>query len=227
MSILDSHGPALLPGEDHLTLTRDPYYGMVDLGGPGARPQKPETPRAQAFRLQREVNAGIHALDGDEQNRVEVLTGKRLQQRASPPREELPPGVELEPPTVTSLEPNTTPIGVPSFDIHVKGTNFTEGSVIVFNGFDEPTTFVSETELTTGINMDVWTAPSAPLPVGVRGEDDALSNTMDFTFTAAEGGAQSANQTGKTAHAGTTATPLGGAPQGKPVASPTQAKKAE
>jgi hypothetical protein len=71
--------------------------------------------------------------------------------------------------------------------------------------------------------MDVWNGPSAPLPVLVRNADGEDSNAMDFTFTAAEPGATGASQ-GKTAHAGTTATPMG-----KPVspATPTQAKKAE
>lgn len=92
-------------------------------------------------------------------------------------------GQKTVPPVVNSLVPNSVAIGQPSFDIHVMGTGFTPTSVIVFNGYDEPTTFVSETELTTGINMDVWTAPSAPLPVHVRNADGVLSDPQTFTFT--------------------------------------------
>ena len=85
--------------------------------------------------------------------------------------------------TVTTLTPNSAEIGDPNFTIHVHGTNFTSLSKIIFNGFEEPTTFVSATELTTGVNMSVWTAPSAPLPVAVLSEQGVLSNAMTFTFT--------------------------------------------
>lgn len=84
--------------------------------------------------------------------------------------------------TVTSLTPSSAEIGDPNFTIHVHGTNFTSLSKIIFNGFEEPTTFVSATELTTGVNMSVWAAP-AVLPVGVLSEQGVLSNTMNFTFT--------------------------------------------
>jgi len=87
-------------------------------------------------------------------------------------------------PVVSSLTPATAVIGAANFTLSVKGTGFTPGSKIVFNGFEEPTTFVSATELTTGVNMAVWTAPSAPLPVAVRALDGEMSNAMTFTFTA-------------------------------------------
>ena len=85
------------------------------------------------------------------------------------------------PPVVTSLSPNTAVIGDVTFDVHVLGTGFTEESVIVFNGIDEPTTFVSNTELTTGVNMPLWTAP-ASVPVLVRNAT-VESNPVNFTFT--------------------------------------------
>jgi len=89
-------------------------------------------------------------------------------------------------PVVTSLTPATAVVGAPNFTLSVKGTGFVPGSRIVFNGFEEPTTYVSATELTTGVNMAVWTAPSAPLPVAVRALDGEMSNAMNFTFTATE-----------------------------------------
>lgn len=88
------------------------------------------------------------------------------------------------PPAVMALEPDTAVIGTPSFTLRVLGTGFAAGSVIVFNGFDEPTTRVSSTEVTTGVDMAVWTAPSAPLPVTVRNGDGQLSAPVSFTFTA-------------------------------------------
>lgn len=90
---------------------------------------------------------------------------------------------------LASLNPASVALGSPSFDVHVLGANFTPGSVIVFNGYDEPTTFVSANELTTGVNMDVWAAP-AVVPVAVRAEDGSMSNALDFEFTAAAARAQ-------------------------------------
>jgi hypothetical protein len=89
--------------------------------------------------------------------------------------------------TVTGLTPDTVAIGEPSFDIHVMGTGFVDGCTINFAGQDEPTTFVSDTEVTTGINMPLWLGPDA-VPVFVKNPDDTASNAMDFTFTAAAPG---------------------------------------
>jgi len=87
------------------------------------------------------------------------------------------------PPTVTSLAPATVALGSPSFTVHVIGTGFTPDSVIVWNGYDEPTTVVSPTEVTTGVNMGVWQAP-ATVPVAVR-TAAGTSAPLSFTFTAA------------------------------------------
>jgi hypothetical protein len=96
----------------------------------------------------------------------------------------IPLGAEPLPAVLTALDPPTAAIGVPSFTLHVYGTGFLTGAVIVFNGYDEPTTIVSATELTTGVNMAVWAAPSLPLPVTVR-QGVLVSNALDFTFTEA------------------------------------------
>jgi hypothetical protein len=85
-------------------------------------------------------------------------------------------------PVITSLNPATIEIGQPTFDIHVMGENFDPESVIVFNGFDEPTTFVSAGELTTGVNMDVWLT-AAICPVMVRSKDGITSDPVPFEFT--------------------------------------------
>ena len=89
------------------------------------------------------------------------------------------------PPIVTSLIPATVPLGAPNFTVHVRGENFTPDSVIVWNGYDEPTTVVSDTEVTTGVNMAVWLAP-ATVPVAVRA-GGVVSAPVSFTFTAAPG----------------------------------------
>jgi hypothetical protein len=87
-------------------------------------------------------------------------------------------------PVLASLTPATVALGAPNFTLHVHGTGFADGAVIVFAGQDEPTTVVSATEVTTGVNMAVWVGPDT-VPVVVRGVDSAASNALSFTFTAA------------------------------------------
>jgi hypothetical protein len=91
-------------------------------------------------------------------------------------------------PTVTALVPNQVILGDPDVTLRVQGTGFDAGTVIVFNGFDEPTTLVSASEVTTGINMAVWGAPAA-LPVQVRSAAGVLSDALTFTFLAPAEGA--------------------------------------
>jgi hypothetical protein len=143
------------------------------------------SPALQVARFQRDLRSKVRVLDGEEQNHIEVLTGKRLQ--PIPPKEETPPGPEPTPdaPVLTSLDPDHAVIGSPSFTLHVKGTGFTDDCKIVFAGQEEPTTLVSDTEVTTGVNMDVWLGADA-LPVEVNGPG-GLSNALTFTFTAAPG----------------------------------------
>jgi hypothetical protein len=93
-------------------------------------------------------------------------------------------GAGTLPPVLTALVPNTVTIGSPSLTLHVQGTGFTDASVITFAGHDEPTTRVSPTEVTTGIDMAVWLGPDT-VPVTVRNGTGAASNAVSFTFTAA------------------------------------------
>lgn len=86
-------------------------------------------------------------------------------------------------PTLTSLVPPNAVIGSASFDLHVHGTNFTPESVIIFAGVEEPTTFISATEVTTGINMPLWTGP-AVVQVQVLNANGVVSDSKDFSFDA-------------------------------------------
>ena len=87
-------------------------------------------------------------------------------------------------PTLTSLSPNTAVAGAPD-DIVMSaiGTGFTSASIIVFNGFSEPTTFVSDTEVTTGVKPSIFVVP-AVCPVEVH-TGTTVSGPIDFTFTEA------------------------------------------
>jgi hypothetical protein len=84
-------------------------------------------------------------------------------------------------PVVTSLTPASATIGDPNFTLHVIGTGFSTLSKIVFNGGEESTTYVSDTELTTDVDMSTVTVPST-VPVLVVSGDGVLSNAMNFTF---------------------------------------------
>jgi hypothetical protein len=104
---------------------------------------------------------------------------------------ETPPA---DPPVLATLLPASVAIGAPSFTLHVHGTGFVDGAVIVFADRDEPTTFVSATELTTGVDMAVWQGPDPAVPVLVRHADGARSNTLLFAFTATKGSRHGASR---------------------------------
>lgn len=99
--------------------------------------------------------------------------------------------------TLTSLSPSSKVAHMPSFTLTAAGTNFVNDSVIVFNGTDRETTFVSSTELTCLIEPgDIVTAApalsagidlssaAATVPVLVRNPapESSISNTLDFTI---------------------------------------------
>jgi hypothetical protein len=85
------------------------------------------------------------------------------------------------PPVASAVTPNTAVIGGPDLTISVTGENFGDTSVIVFNGGDEPTTFVSNTELNTVVKPSTAGTPGV-YGVCVRNESQT-SNNVEFTFT--------------------------------------------
>jgi hypothetical protein len=86
------------------------------------------------------------------------------------------------PPLLTMLTPATVVLGSPSFTLHVQGSGFGPDAVIVFAAQDEPTTVVSPTEVTTGVDMTLWLGADT-VPVTVRNGANAPSNPLPFTFT--------------------------------------------
>jgi hypothetical protein len=90
-------------------------------------------------------------------------------------------GEEDAAPDLESLDPDEADAGdATDIVMHVHGTGFTEQSVIYFNGLQEPTTFVSETEVTTGVKPSLFVVP-AVCPVTVRnGEHE--SDALEFEF---------------------------------------------
>jgi hypothetical protein len=88
-------------------------------------------------------------------------------------------------PEISSLTPATAVAGdAADIVMTVAGVNFSAGSVIYFNGLPEPTTLVSDTEVSTGVKPSLFVEPVI-CPVEVRNSDGGKSASLDFTFTAA------------------------------------------
>jgi hypothetical protein len=122
-------------------------------------------------RVQAVNNAGETAMF------LNVLNAKTWIDAGSGGTEPLP-GQE---PTLTQLSPAEAVIGSTDFTLVVIGTNFTPTSVIVFNGGVEPTTYVSATELNTGIKPSTASA-AATVPVTVQ-QGSFETAPLDFEFT--------------------------------------------
>jgi IPT/TIG domain len=91
------------------------------------------------------------------------------------------PGIETVAPVLTSLLPTTAVVGAANLTLQCNGTGMTTQSVIVFDGADMATTFVSPTQVTCTITPSTATAGS--VDVAVRNGNEP-SNTRPFTFTA-------------------------------------------
>jgi len=94
-------------------------------------------------------------------------------------------GTEYETPEIEELEPDEVEAGsAADVTMHVHGTGFTDKSVITFNGLDEPTVFVSDTEVTTIVKPSLFTVP-AVCPVTVK-NGGYESEEVEFEFLEAE-----------------------------------------
>jgi hypothetical protein len=91
-----------------------------------------------------------------------------------------------EKPTATALSPDTAVAGdATDIVMTVTGTGFTESSVIWFAGHAEPTTFVSATEVSTGVKPSLFTVPDSCEVVVKTADGQASDPPLTFTFTAA------------------------------------------
>ena len=96
-------------------------------------------------------------------------------------------------PTLTSINPNTSPYGITSpLSLTATGTNFVTGSAIMWNGVAMTTTFVSSTQLTAAIPASEFDIPAsffdpttatATAEVYVLNPDSTVSNELPFTIT--------------------------------------------
>lgn len=87
----------------------------------------------------------------------------------------------VNPVKLTSLAPSNALLGDASFTLRMIGSGFDRFTKIVFAGHDEPTTYVSPTEVTTGVDMSVWKGADV-VPVYVESPVVA-SDPLMFTFT--------------------------------------------
>jgi hypothetical protein len=95
-----------------------------------------------------------------------------------PPEPPVPAGDE---PTLISLDPASAECGSEDFTLHCNGANFNDTSVIVWNGGEEPTVFVSDAELTTIVRASLATV-AMDIPVFIR-TDGIDGGGLGFRFT--------------------------------------------
>jgi len=88
----------------------------------------------------------------------------------------------VPPPVVSSLNPATTVSGGADFTLHVLGSNLMQGCVIIFAGQDEPTTWVSDGDVSTIVKPSLFAVGTQP--VSVRNPDGQTADEVTFAFTA-------------------------------------------
>lgn len=90
-------------------------------------------------------------------------------------------------PTLDSLDPPDATAGDPDVTLRCLGTGFTDATVINFNGGDETTVFVSDSELTTIVKTSGAEFEITPgtYPVSVH-NDLGASETLMFTIAPEE-----------------------------------------
>lgn len=87
-------------------------------------------------------------------------------------------------PSIASLTPNVVSAGGPAFTLTVNGMNFSDASVVRWNGNNRPTTFVSSTRLTAAIPAaDIATAGTARVTVSNPAPGGGTSNELTVTIT--------------------------------------------
>jgi Bacterial Ig-like domain (group 3)/FG-GAP-like repeat/FG-GAP repeat/Beta-propeller repeat/NHL repeat len=92
----------------------------------------------------------------------------------------LTPASPVNPPTITSLNPNAVYAGSGDTVVTITGTNFVSGAVVSVNGTNQPATFVSATELTTTLTV-AHLSTAGTLTLTVVNPDGGTSNAAAFT----------------------------------------------
>jgi hypothetical protein len=94
-----------------------------------------------------------------------------------------PPGQPL---SIDSLEPNTAEMGSADLTMIVNGKGFNDKSVILWNGSEEPTHFISQKQVSTGVKPSTATGPYT-CTVAVRNPSGEVTAQLPFAFTEVAG----------------------------------------
>jgi hypothetical protein len=86
-------------------------------------------------------------------------------------------------PTVSALAPNAVPAGSAAFQLVVTGSNFQTGSVVIWNGSQLPTTYMSATQLNALVDSSL-VAGAGTVSVIVQNPGPATSGSVKFTVGA-------------------------------------------
>ena len=97
-------------------------------------------------------------------------------------------GDNVEPPVLISIAPDTAVVTDPDFTLTATGADFIAESVIALDGADAPTTFISESSLTTPISPALFTAGTVAVTVRT-GPSVSAASTLTFTDVASRGAA--------------------------------------
>ena len=85
-------------------------------------------------------------------------------------------------PQLTSLSPNSAPLGSKALSIQINGTGFATNSVVQWNGQNVPTTFGNSTNLTASVPGSLQTAPgNATVSVVTPAPGGGVSQSLPFT----------------------------------------------
>jgi hypothetical protein len=96
----------------------------------------------------------------------------------------VPPSPANPVPTISSLDPTSAAAGGAAFKLTVNGSNFTNSSVVRWNGSDRPTTFVSSSQLSASIGAsDIANAGTATVTVFNGTPGGGASNALSFTIS--------------------------------------------
>lgn len=92
-------------------------------------------------------------------------------------------------PVLSSISPNSTIAGGPTFTLMVSGSGFVSSSVVEWNSSALPTAFTSSTELQAHVPaLDIVSAGNASITVSTPSPGGGSSSVQVFTITPAEPG---------------------------------------
>jgi hypothetical protein len=112
----------------------------------------------------------------------DVIEAKHWIDTYGPPENPVGPPIQGPAPTISALSPAEAVVGDPDFTMTVTGTGFALGTTIVFNGSNEVTDVLSDTECSTIVQPSTASG-AATVPISVRNADGQTSNELDFSFT--------------------------------------------